>query len=184
MCIRDRNSPSSCTGTPMAEWCTSGWHARRSTPIEVAGFGCVAERSATARPFLLARIVREGEAAMSMTELWPGAPRVVGPADLGAAAAFSALVTQGYLHEIWNDRAVASDVPVTPAIRADALFGSLSPAARRCVVGRVSAVWIHTGAHRPRRADLLVPAGVRIPAPDVGHVAPVSYTHLTLPTIL
>ena len=122
-------------------------------------------------PFLSARIVREGQAPMTMTELWPGAPRVVGPADLGAAAAFTALVTQGYLREIWNGRAVASDVPVTPAIRADALFGSLSTAARRCVIGRASAVWIHTGAHRPRRADLLVPAGVRIPAPEVGHMA-------------
>jgi hypothetical protein len=108
---------------------------------------------------------------VSGTELWPGAPRVLRPVDVGAAAGFKALVTQGYLEEIWTDRAVASDVPVTPAIRADALAGSLSPAARRCVVGRASAVWIHTGAHRPRRAALLVPPGVRIPAPDVGYVA-------------
>jgi len=115
---------------------------------------------------------------MTMTELWPGAPRVVGPADFGAAAAFTALVTQGYLREIWNGRAVASDVPVTPAIRADALFGSLSTAARRCVIGRASAVWIHTGAHRPRRADLLVPAGIRLDPDEWVTVGPLRVTSI------
>lgn len=102
---------------------------------------------------------------------WSGAPRIVRPGDVGGAAAFTALAAEGFLRMLWHDHAMAADVPVTPAVRALALFSALSPAARRCVIGRATAVWVHTGAHRPRRADLLVPTGVRIPAPDVGHVA-------------
>ncbi len=118
-----------------------------------------------------AYVVPSREFAMSDSGRWPGAPRIVYPPDVGGDAAFRALVAQGYLHELWTNHAVAADVPVTAAIRAGGLAGALTPAERRCVVGRATAVWLHTGAHRPRRADLLVPPGVRIPPPDVGHVA-------------
>ena len=84
-------------------------------------------------------------------------PDTVRREDLGAAA-WWALLHDGVVRRLWGDVAIAADLVDTPALRAVGL-ASLVPA--RGVVGRQSAVWLHTGQFSPRRVDVLVTAGGR-----------------------
>ncbi|MGW6130609.1 hypothetical protein ACWFNE_11340 [Cellulomonas sp. NPDC055163] len=88
-------------------------------------------------------------------------PLEILPADVGGLT-HRALVRDGVTRPVWGDLTVPSDVPVGPHLRA-AAFRGLVPA--RAVVGRRSAVWVHTGEHAPRRVDVLVPPRSRRPDP-------------------
>lgn len=91
----------------------------------------------------------------------PPLPLEILPSDVGGLT-YRALVRDGVTRPVWGDLTVPSDVPVGPRLRA-AAFRGLVPA--RAVVGRRSAVWVHTGEHSPRRVDVLVPPRSRRPDP-------------------
>ncbi|WP_426592075.1 hypothetical protein ACPPVS_09740 [Cellulomonas sp. McL0617] len=79
-------------------------------------------------------------------------PETLRRSDVGAAAWWRYL-DDGVLRPLWGDVAIAADLEETPARRSLAL-APLVPA--RGVVGRGSAVWLHTGLFPPRRLDVLV----------------------------
>lgn len=91
----------------------------------------------------------------------PPLPLEIVPAQVGAPTCH-ALVRDGVTRRVWGDLTIPSDVPVGPPLRA-AAFRGLVPV--RAVVGRRSAVWVHTGEHTPRRVDVLVPPRSRRPDP-------------------
>jgi hypothetical protein len=94
----------------------------------------------------------------------PGLPLEIVPATVGALT-YRTLLRDGVTRHVWGELTVPADVDVTPALRA-AAFRGLVPA--RAVVGRRSAVWVHTGQHPPRRVDVLVPPRSRRPDPHPG----------------
>ncbi len=71
------------------------------------------------------------------------------------------MLRDGALAPLWGDAAFVGASEPTAADRARAL-APLVPA--RGVVARQSAVWVHTGSHAPRRADVAIPLGARRPA--------------------
>lgn len=91
----------------------------------------------------------------------PPLPLEILPSDVGEPT-YTALVRDGVTRSVWGDLTVPSDVPVDRRLRA-AAFRGLVPG--RAVVGRRSAVWVHTGEHPPRRVDVLVPPRSRRPDP-------------------
>ncbi|MBB2921836.1 hypothetical protein [Cellulomonas cellasea] len=91
----------------------------------------------------------------------PPLPLELRPSDVGPLT-HRTLVRDGVATVVWGDLAVPADVPVGPRLRA-AAFRGLVPA--RAVVGRRSAVWVHTGEHAPRRVDVLVGPRSRRPDP-------------------
>lgn len=84
-------------------------------------------------------------------------PETVRLTDVGTATWWG-LLADDVVRPLWGDVALAADLPETPARRAVAI-ADLVPA--RAVVGRQSAVWLHTGRFPPRRVDVLVPARAR-----------------------
>ncbi|WP_028046301.1 hypothetical protein [Cellulomonas sp. URHE0023] len=84
-------------------------------------------------------------------------PETLRRADVGAAAWWR-LLDDGVVRSLWGDVAIAADLEETPARRSGAI-AELVPA--RGVVGRRSAVWLHTGQCPPRRIDVLVPTRTR-----------------------
>ncbi|MDM7831265.1 hypothetical protein [Cellulomonas edaphi] len=69
------------------------------------------------------------------------------------SSAWHGQLRDGALRLVWGGLAVASDVRVTPELRALALADLVPP---RTVVGRCSAVWVHTGVREPVRLEVLV----------------------------
>lgn len=84
----------------------------------------------------------------------PRAPLIA--ADVGGPAALQALIRDGVAIPFWGGTALPADVPATPALRAQALANGLP---HDVVLGRQSAVWVHTGSHRPRVVAVLVHPG-------------------------
>lgn len=84
-------------------------------------------------------------------------PELVRPADVGAAGWWR-MLDDGVIRPLWGDVAIAADLDETAARRAAAIAW-LVPA--RGVVGRQSAVWLHTGEFAPRRVDVLVATRAR-----------------------
>ncbi|WP_028048440.1 hypothetical protein [Cellulomonas sp. URHD0024] len=79
-------------------------------------------------------------------------PETMRRSDVGAAAWWW-LHDVGVVRPLWGDVAIASDLEETAARRSRAI-ADLVPS--RGVVGRQSAVWLHTGQFAPRRVDVLV----------------------------
>lgn len=96
--------------------------------------------------------------------LWHGSPAVpewfdareVGP------VLWQTLIRDGLAVPVWGHLAVPADRPPTPEVRALAVRALVPP---RGVVGRASAVWVHTGGARPTRIDVLVAPQARRPDP-------------------
>lgn len=89
-------------------------------------------------------------------------PRLVRREDVPAWD-WTGMHLDGTLVPLWRDVSRRADVPESPTLRAAAL-APLVPA--RGVLGRLSAVWVHTGrVDPPRRVDVLVPSGARRPEP-------------------
>lgn len=91
----------------------------------------------------------------------PDPPDEIVATDVGEPTCH-ALLRDGVTRVVWGDLTVPADVPLSSSLRA-AAFRTLVPA--RAVVGRAAAVWVHTGAHPPRRVDVLVPPRSRRPDP-------------------
>ena len=84
-------------------------------------------------------------------------PETLRRSDVGAAAWWR-LLDDGVVRPLWGDVALAADLAETPERRSVAI-AELVPA--RGVVGRGSAVWLHTGRFPPRRVDVLVATRTR-----------------------
>ena len=84
-------------------------------------------------------------------------PETFRRADVGAAAWWS-LLDEGVARPLWGEVAIVTDLAETPARRSVAI-SELVPA--RGVVGRQSAVWLHTGRCPPRRIEVLVATRTR-----------------------
>ncbi|CAM5779247.1 hypothetical protein [Cellulomonas persica] len=75
---------------------------------------------------------------------------------------WTGMLRDGVLLPVTDVVAVTGPAPPGPSDRARALGPALP---RHGVLGRDSAAWVHTGARPPSRACVLVPVGVRRPAP-------------------
>lgn len=93
-------------------------------------------------------------------------PRTVRAREVGGPAAFAELHASGRLVQLAPDVAVLPGAPVTRTDRLVALAARIPP---RTVVGRMSAVWVHTGLGDPRTlAVLYAPTSHRPPRrPDL-----------------
>ena len=99
----------------------------------------------------------------------PPTPRVVVVRrDSVPPSAWFGQLRDGALRVVWGDVAVAADVRPTPELRALAI-ADLVP--RRTVVGRGSALWVHTGRHEPDRLEVLVGRRARHTAPHPRRVS-------------
>jgi hypothetical protein len=98
----------------------------------------------------------------------PPARTVVVRRDGVPASAWFGQLRDGALRVVWGDVAIAADVVPTPELRALAL-ADLVP--RRTVVGRCSALWVHTGRHPPERLEVLVGRRARHTAPHPWRVS-------------
>ena len=67
--------------------------------------------------------------------------------------------------EIFEDLREASDTPERRDDLRRSIREAFAPIIRHGVLGRDSAAWVHTGTRPPARACVLVPVGVRRPAP-------------------
>ena len=97
----------------------------------------------------------------ALLPLEPHLDRLVVRQQVGPLA-WAGMLREGTLVELWDATARRADVPVTAVDRARAVAHLLP---RRGVVGRTSAVWVHTGGPAPSRIDVLIQVGVRRPAP-------------------
>ena len=88
-------------------------------------------------------------------------PRLV-RRDATSSAAWAGMMRDGVLVALTDGVAVTGDEPAGEGDRALALSPALP---RHGVLGRDSAAWVHTGTRPPARACVLVPVGVRRPAP-------------------
>ncbi|GEA84259.1 MAG: hypothetical protein NVV70_05165 [Cellulomonas sp.] len=88
-------------------------------------------------------------------------PRLVRRCDT-ATADWAGMLRDGVLLPVTESVAVVGPEPPSPDDRARALVTALP---RHGVLGRDSAAWVHTGTRPPARACVLVPVGVRRPAP-------------------
>ena len=95
--------------------------------------------------------------------LWPerAAPDVIVASEVGPIV-FQALLLDGVARRVRGEVAISVDARETPSVRAAAVQ-HLVP--RRAVVGRVTAVWVHTGGAPPERIDVLVAPAARRPDP-------------------
>lgn len=114
--------------------------------------------------------------------------RLVRREDVGAAD-WAGMLRDGVLTVVWPEVATVGPAPPGPDDRALALAPLLP---RHGVLGRDAAAWVHSGAHEPARACVLVPCGVRrpdarpgrtcaeadLPRPDVVRLAGVPVTSL------
>lgn len=89
-------------------------------------------------------------------------PETFRRSDVGAAAWWR-LLDDGVIRPLWGEVAIAADLDETPERRSVAI-AELVPA--RGVVGRQTAVWLHTGRFAPRRVDVLVASRARRAEPD------------------
>ncbi|QCB93665.1 type IV toxin-antitoxin system AbiEi family antitoxin [Cellulomonas shaoxiangyii] len=120
-------------------------------PLDRTQTGARATRTAPAVPRALARL-RPRPLTL---------PAVVHRADVGPLA-WAGMVADGLLVPLWGSAARTAGTAETAPARAAAV-ASLVPA--RGAVGRLTAVWVHTGGTAPRRVDVLVPSGARRPDP-------------------
>jgi len=81
--------------------------------------------------------------------------------ELGAIS-WQTLIRDGIARHVWGAVAIPADLPETPGVRATAVRYLVPP---RGVVGRATAVWVHTGGLRPGRIDVLVAPRARRPDP-------------------
>ena len=100
--------------------------------------------------------------------LWPDRhlPEVLLASEIGPVV-FQALLLDGVARRVRGDVAIPAGVAETPGVRALAAQ-HLVP--RRAVVGRASAVWVHTGGASPDRIDVLVAPAARRPDPHAERV--------------
>jgi hypothetical protein len=98
----------------------------------------------------------------------PATRVVVVRRDSVAPSAWFGQLRDGALRVVWGDVAVAADVSPTPELRALAI-ADLVP--RRTVVGRSSALWVHTGDREPDRLEVLVGPRARHTAPHPRRVS-------------
>ncbi|MEN0128113.1 MAG: hypothetical protein AAGC49_01645 [Brevundimonas sp.] len=84
------------------------------------------------------------------------------------ASAWFGQLRDGVLRLVWGDLAITADCAPTPAVRALAVADLVPP---RSVVGRSSALWVHTGRHAPDRVEVLVARRARHTAPHPRRVS-------------
>jgi len=88
--------------------------------------------------------------------------------DSVPASAWFGQLRDGVIRIVWGDVAITADCVPTPAIRALAVADLVPP---RSVVGRSSALWVHTGRRAPDRVEVLVARRARHTAPHPRRVS-------------
>lgn len=96
----------------------------------------------------------------ALTRPEPGLPRTLRPATVGGEVAYSSLRAAGHLVELTPGVAVLAGTAVTRTDRLAALGPRIPP---RTVVGRLSAVWVHTGHGAPSELSVLYAPGTHRP---------------------
>lgn len=96
----------------------------------------------------------------ALTRPEPGLPRTLRPATVGGEVAYSSLRAAGHLVELTPGVAVLAGTAVTRTDRLAALGPRIPP---RTVVGRLSAVWVHTGRGAPGELSVLYAPGTHRP---------------------
>ncbi|MBD8058712.1 hypothetical protein IC607_07010 [Cellulomonas sp. JH27-2] len=92
----------------------------------------------------------------------PAVPAVV-RRDGVPASAWHGQLRDGALRVVWGDVAAPAGLRLTPEVRVRAI-ADLVP--DRAVIGRSTALWVHTGRHRPDRVEVLVHRRTRPVAPN------------------
>jgi len=84
------------------------------------------------------------------------------------SSAWHGQLRDGALHVVWGDVAAAAGLRLTPEVRVRSI-ADLVP--DRAVIGRSTALWVHTGRHRPDRVEVLVHRRTRPAAPNPHRVS-------------